>query len=86
MLEGQVRSSDPSVVLPLVHRSAFCQFSFRWIYYCHSSKSTGKETEKMHLCVVCYMVTRPVESGNRQMALVNAILHQYCRVGDSRLG
>ena len=23
---------------------------FRWIYYCHSSKSTGKETGKMHLC------------------------------------
>ena len=22
---------------------AFCQFPFWWIYYCHSSKSTGKE-------------------------------------------
>ena len=25
---------------------------FRWIYYCHSSKSTGKETGKTHLCAV----------------------------------
>ena len=32
------------------NRSAFCQFPFRWIYYCLSSKSTGKETGKMHLC------------------------------------
>ena len=31
---------------------AFGQFTFRWIYYCHSSKSTKKETGKMHLCVV----------------------------------
>ena len=33
-----------------LHRGAFCQFSFRWIYYCHNSKSTGKETAKTHLC------------------------------------
>ena len=33
-----------------VHRSAFCQFPFWWIYYCHSSKSTGKETGKTHVC------------------------------------
>ena len=26
------------------HRGALCKFPFRWIYYCHSSKSTGKET------------------------------------------
>ena len=37
-----------------VHRGAFCQFLFRWIYYCHSSKSTGKETGKTHLCAVVY--------------------------------
>ena len=35
-----------------VHRGAFCQFPFRWIYYCHSSKSTGKETGKKHICAV----------------------------------
>jgi hypothetical protein len=32
-----------------VHRGTFCQFLFRWIYYCHSYKSTGKETSKTHL-------------------------------------
>ena len=34
----------------MVHRGAFCQYTFRWIHYCHSSKSTGKETSKTHLC------------------------------------
>ena len=34
-----------------VHRGAFCQFSFRWIYYYGSDKSNGKETEKTHLCL-----------------------------------
>ena len=29
-----------------VHRGAFCQFHYLWIYYCHSSKSTRKETGK----------------------------------------
>ena len=33
-----------------VHRGAFCQFTLQWIYYCHSSISTGKETDKTHLC------------------------------------
>ena len=37
-----------------MHRGAFCQFPFRWIYYCHSSKFTGKETGKTHLCAVCW--------------------------------
>ena len=32
------------------HRDAFCQFSFQWIYYYGSNKSTRKETGKMHLC------------------------------------
>ena len=35
-----------------VHRGAFCQFTLRWIYYCLSSKSTGKETGKTHRCAV----------------------------------
>ena len=35
-----------------LHRDAFCQLPFRWIYYCHSSKSTGKETGKTHLCAL----------------------------------
>ena len=33
-----------------MHRGAFYQFSFRWIYYYGSNKSTGKETGKTHLC------------------------------------
>ena len=37
----------------VVNRGTFCQFLFWWIYYCHSSKSAGKETGKTHLCVVC---------------------------------
>ena len=40
-------------ILPL-HRGAFCQFIFRWIYNCHNSKSTGKETGKTHFCILCY--------------------------------
>ena len=35
-----------------LHRGAFYKFPFRWIYYCHSSKSTGKETGKTHLCAL----------------------------------
>ena len=37
-----------------VHRGAFCQFLFRWIYYYDSNKSTGKETGKTHLCGVSW--------------------------------
>ena len=44
-----------------VHRGAFCQFPFRWIYYYGSNKFTGKETEKMHLCA---MVGRCYENHN----------------------
>ena len=33
-----------------LHRGAFCQFPFRWIYYYSSNKSTGKKTGKTHLC------------------------------------
>ena len=42
--------------LPPLHRDAFCQFLFRWIYYCYNSKSTGKETGKTHLCALCCTV------------------------------
>ena len=37
--------------LPL-QRGVLVQFPFWWIYYCHSSKSTGKETGKMLLCAL----------------------------------
>ena len=36
-----------------VHRGAFFQFPFRWIYYYGSNKSTGKESGKTHLCALC---------------------------------
>ena len=36
-----------------LHRGAICQVLFRWIYYCHSSESTGKKTGKTHLCALC---------------------------------
>ena len=36
-----------------LHKGAIYQFPHRWIYYWHSSKSTGKETGKTHLCVHC---------------------------------
>ena len=35
-----------------MHTGVFCQFPFMWIYYCHSSKSTGKGTGKTHLCAM----------------------------------
>ena len=35
-----------------VHRGAFCQFLFRWIYYYGSNKSAGKETGKTQICAV----------------------------------
>ena len=33
-------------------QNQFCQFTFRWIYYYGSNKSTGKEISKMHLCAL----------------------------------
>ena len=35
-----------------MHRGAFCQFPFRWIYYYGSIKATGKETGKTYLCAM----------------------------------
>ena len=35
-----------------LHRVAFCQSSFRWIYY----YGTGKETGKSHLCALVAIV------------------------------
>ena len=35
-----------------VHRGAFCQIPFWWIYYYGSTKSTGKETGKTNLCAL----------------------------------
>ena len=38
--------------ITIVHTGAFFQFPFRWIYDCHSSKSTGKESGKTHFSAV----------------------------------
>ena len=40
-----------------LYRSAVCQFLFRWIYYCLSSKSTGKKTGKTYLCALIGLFT-----------------------------
>ena len=43
------KSSDDVLT---VHRGAFCQFTFWWIYYYGSNESTGKESGKTHLCAM----------------------------------
>ena len=57
ILKHRLTCIDPnrSKALAPAHIGAFCQFLFRWIYYCHSSKFTGKQTGKMHLCAVCWI-------------------------------
>ena len=47
-----------------LHRGAFCPFLFRWIYYCHSSKYTGKKTDKTHLCAVFTLIKVLIISRN----------------------
>ena len=42
-----------SLKIKPLHRGAFCQFTFWWIYYCHSSKSTRKEAGKTYVCALC---------------------------------
>ena len=44
--------SERYKIISTVHRGAFCQFPFWWIYYYGSNKSTGKETGETHLCAV----------------------------------
>ena len=41
-----------------LHRGAFCQLPFRWIYYCPGSKSMGKETGKIDLCALVHCVLK----------------------------
>jgi hypothetical protein len=54
-------------ILSKVHRGAFFQFPFRWIYYCHSSKTTGKETGKTHLCAVSILSDTSLVTNFRKM-------------------
>ena len=57
-LAQPILAGQPLPHCPL-HRGAFCQFPFQWIYYFHISKSTGKETDKMHLCALYCTSTWP---------------------------
>ena len=41
-----------SPVIKTLHRGAFCQLLFRWIYCYDSNKSTGKNAGKTHLCAL----------------------------------
>ena len=36
-----MENAKTTFVIRAVHRGAFCQFPFQWIYYCHSSKSAA---------------------------------------------
>ena len=65
-----------------MHRGAFFQFLFRWIHYCHSSKSTGKETGKTHLCAMhstetFFYLFCPWKYG--KTTLKSRLLKQNCR-------
>ena len=45
-------------ILLIFHRVAFCQFIFRWIYYCHSSKSAAPErklAKRSSVHVQCFL-------------------------------
>ena len=46
-------------ILLILHRVAFCQFIFRWIYYCHSSKSAAPErklAKRSSVHVQCFLL------------------------------
>ena len=43
-----------------LYRGAFCQITFRWIYYYGSNTSTRKETGKTHLCAVVQSSHGPI--------------------------
>ena len=63
------------IVNPL-HRGAICQFLFQWIYYCHSSKSTGKKTGITHLCALHCNVwsMQAISIGGHSIATLDIIL------------
>ena len=62
-LKSLLQSNTSAFGGPL-QRGAFCQFPFRWIYYCGSNESTGKETGKTHLCAVGLML-HPLKSDDK---------------------
>jgi hypothetical protein len=50
--KSSIQTAATILLNQAVHRGAFFQFTFRWIYYCYSSKSTGKETGRTNLFAV----------------------------------
>ena len=60
------------LVKPL-HRGAFCQLPFRWVYYCNSSKTTGKETGKTGSRLTHWKSTQGLEFDLRVIFLVKPL-------------
>ena len=48
-----------------LHKGTIWQFPVQWIYYCHSSESTGKKTDKTHLCAVSYARTQELQKEHK---------------------
>ena len=62
-----------------LHRDAFSQFPFRWIYYCHNSKSNIKETGKTNICTLAEILT--------YKDLINVGIYKYVNKGnDDKMG
>ena len=64
---------DKQSQCPTLHKGAFCEFPFRWIYYYGSNEFTGKETGKTHLCVVVKVTLRfecPKWNSNLEIYLI----------------
>ena len=76
--------------LPL-HRVAFCQVHFQSIYYCHSSKSTGKKTAKrtsvhcgsfLALFKTFCLFFRVNHLGGHMKIMIQGILQQFPHQGN----
>ena len=59
-----------------VHRGAFCQSSFRWIYYYGSNKSTGKETGTS-------VQWSEIENSNRNLYLIHFLKISFFKRSNS---
>ena len=63
----------------VVHRGALCRFPFRWIYYWHSCKSTGKETGKTHLCALMHLLEISIFSLNNDLVRLTKIINSHVK-------
>ena len=67
--------------LTTLHKGAFCQFPFRWIYYYGSNESTGKETGKTHLCALVttvHMISATTDQVGIKCTKAKEYLRAYC--------